>query len=173
MDRKAHGGLLPRSRQELPKPRRRQRPAPFTREDIRAAGRAFPLQFPERPQFRTSKRMHARRPPLHAVHMESSLLKIYLVPAQRHQFRHPQAMPVCEEDQGRVPMAVPPPRLGRAHEFFHLALGEVFPAPAVAVRHALRGAGGSNCPIYNGWRLIGGCWIHAGFSTGQWGLLSR
>ena len=143
MDGKTHGGLFPRPRQELPKPRRRHGSPALAREDIRPTGRPFPLQFSECPNFWATQRMHARRPPLHAVHMKHPLFQVHLIPTERHQFRHPQPVPVRQENQGRVPVAVPPSRLGRAHQLFHLALGEVLAAAAVAVRDPSR----RDCPI--------------------------
>ena len=56
MDRKAHAGLLPRPREQLPKPRRRHRSPARAREHIRSAGRAFPLQLPRCPQLGTAHR---------------------------------------------------------------------------------------------------------------------
>ena len=35
------------------------------------------------------------------------MLKVDLVPAQRHQLAHPEPVAVGEEDEGRIPVAVP------------------------------------------------------------------
>jgi len=45
---------------------------------------------------------------LQPLDMKMPLLQINLVPAQRNQFRYPQAVPVGDEDQGLVPMPVSP-----------------------------------------------------------------
>lgn len=169
MDGKAHGGLLPRSRQKLPKPGRRHGSATLAREDIRATGRSFPLQLPQGAKFRTPQGMHARRSLLESVDMEHPPFQVHLIPAERHQFRHPKTVPVRQEDQGRVAVAVPPSRLGRAHQLFHLALGEVFPAPALMVRDPSR----RDCPILDGRRGGSGHRVHAGFWMVDGGLLSR
>lgn len=52
MDGEAHGGFFPGAREEFAKPRRRHRSAPFARKHIRPAGRSFPFQLPQCPQFR-------------------------------------------------------------------------------------------------------------------------
>lgn len=173
MDRKAESRLLPRPGEELPEPRRRERAAPLARKYIGSVGRPFPLQFPQGPEFRPPQGMDARRPPLHPVDVEHSPREVHLIPAQRDEFRHPQAVPVREEDEGGVAVAVAPPPLRRLHQEFHLALGEVFAAAAVAVRYPFRRAGGSDCPIYSGWRLLGGYRVHAGVVGHRRGLLSR
>ena len=63
------------------------------------------------------------------------------------QLGSPQAVPVGDEDHGRVPVA-PPVALGRFHEPVDLGLGEVLPAPQLGVGTPP----GHDCSVYDGWR---------------------
>lgn len=173
MNRKTHGGLLPRPGEELPEPSRRQGTAPFAREHIGTAGRPFPLQFSECPNLGASEGMHARRPPLQPMDVEPPLAQVHLIPAERDEFGHPEPVPVREEDHRGVAVAVAPPPLRCRHQKVHLPLGEVLAAAAGAVRHPLRGSGGSNCPIYRGWRFFLRGRVHAGVGGDERGQLSR
>mgnify|MGYP007042080308 CR=1 FL=1 len=173
MDRKTHRQFLPRPCQQLPKPRRCDRSPTLARKHIRSTGRSLSLQLPQRPQFWTPQVMDARRSLLNPVYLKPSLFQIHLIPAKRHQLRHPEAVPVRQEDHGRIPMAVASPRLGRLHEFLHFPFGQVLPAAAITVRHPPRRSGGSYCPIYRYWRVFWRCRFHAGFIQGEGGLLSQ
>src|SRR5262249_20026039 len=61
-------------------------------------------------------------------------------------FRGSQAVPIGNQDHGRVAMPVAAMLAGAVHEPFDLALGEV---------------GSFNCQVYDGWRAFLGCRFHA------------
>lgn len=147
MNRKSQRRFLPGARQHLAEPGRRHRPAPLGQKHIGAAGRPFPFQPPQRPQLGTAQGMDAGRAPLDPVDLEQPLFQVDLVPAQRHQLRHAQAVAVGQQDHGRVAVAVPSPRLGRPHQLLHFACSEVLATAAFAVRDSSRW----NCPILGIW----------------------
>ena len=72
------------------------------------------------------------------------------VPAQRHQFDRPQAMPVGEQHHGGVAMTIAVAS-GRFHELLHLGIGEVLARPRFRIRPALGRPTWRNCPFNGGW----------------------
>ena len=73
--------------------------------------------------------------------MEHPLPEVDLLPPQRDQLRDPQAVPVRQQDHGRVAGPVASPLRGGLAESVHLGRGEVLPAARGGVR-SLAGRGG-------------------------------
>src|SRR5262249_12075054 len=64
-------------------------------------------------------------------------------------------MAVGDQDCGRVAVAVPGMLAGGILETVDLPRGQIFPLPQIGVRPPAR----PNCPIYDGWGVVGGAWI--------------
>jgi len=73
--------------------------------------------------------MRARRALLDPADVQGGRSEVHLIPVEVDQLGSPQAVPVGDEDHGRVPVA-PAVALGRLHEPLDLGLGEAFPACA-------------------------------------------
>src|SRR6516164_911176 len=90
--------------------------------------------------------MHAWHAVLDAGDMQEAMHEVHLLPPQRAQFGRSEAMPVGEQDHGRVPvaMAVVP---GSLHKPFDLTLRQVFTLAVMGVGEATS----ANCSLYSGW----------------------
>src|SRR6516165_5963220 len=90
--------------------------------------------------------MHAWHPALDAGDMQETMRQVYLLPPERAQFGRPEAMPVGQQDHGRVPMAmavIP----GSLHKPFDLTLRQVFTLAVMGVGQTTS----ANCSLYRGW----------------------
>src|SRR3974390_3303256 len=92
--------------------------------------------------------MHACHAVLYAGDMQETMHQVYLLPSQRAQFGRSEAMPVGEQDHGRVPVAMAV-AAGSLHKPFDLTVGQVLP---LAVMHVGQ-ATSANCSLYSGWWL--------------------
>ena len=48
--------------------------------------------------------------------LQKPLAEVHLIPRQRAEFANPQAVPIRDQDHGRIPVAVAAPLLGRAYQ---------------------------------------------------------
>ena len=119
----------------------------FRREHKRRLRFLLAQKPPQRPQFIPEDRMGAGRAFLDPADVQGRGAEIHLIPAQVHQFRHAQAMPVSREDHRGIPLA-PAVALGSFHQPLDFGLGQVFAGAKVGVWNAL----GDDCAIYGGWR---------------------
>jgi hypothetical protein len=69
--------------------------------------RAFPMKPPQRPQLVALDRGRARRAVLDPADVEQRAVEVDQVPTQIADLGGPEAVPVGEQDHGRVTMAVP------------------------------------------------------------------
>src|SRR3974390_875539 len=92
--------------------------------------------------------MHAWHAVLDVGDMQETMHQVYLLPSQRAQFGRSEAMPVGQQDHGRVPVAMPI-AAGSLHEPFDLALGQVLTLAVMGVGQATA----ANCSLYSGWWL--------------------
>src|SRR6516225_5318396 len=92
--------------------------------------------------------MHAWHAILDAGNMQEAMHQVYLLPSQRAQFGRPEAVPVGEQDHGRIPMAMAV-AAGSLHEPFDLTLGQVLTLAVMRVGKATA----ANCSLYRGWWL--------------------
>jgi hypothetical protein len=83
--------------------------------------------------------------------VHQALSKIDLVPAQTHQFRHPQAVAVGDQDQGRITKSMAPLLGGRGDDLSDFLFRQIFSAAIVGI-----GAASGNFPFYDGWGSRGG-----------------
>ena len=90
--------------------------------------------------------MHGRYAVLEPGDVHQSLSEIDLVPAQTDQFRHPQAVAVADQDQGRIAKSMATLRCGRGDDLFDFLFRQIFPAAIVGV-----GAAPRYFPFYDGW----------------------
>jgi hypothetical protein len=79
--------------------------------------------------------------------VERRCSEVRLIPAQVHQFRHPQAMPVGHKDHRGVPVA-PAVSRGGFHHSLYFSVSQVLAGAQVAVG----GPSGPDCSVYSGWR---------------------
>lgn len=145
MDREADRGLFAGSCHDLSHGVRRQRGLAFADEDI-GRFRILPLQPAQGPQFRAAERMHRRYPVLPPRHMHQPLQKIHLIPAKRHQFRDPQAMPVGDQDQGRIAKPMPATPNRRGHHRLYFGFGQIFALAIFGIFTARQ-----NFPVFEDW----------------------
>jgi hypothetical protein len=61
---------------------------------------------------------------------------------------------VGDENQGRIPVAIPANSAGRVDELVNLLRGQMLPRSALAVREA---PGWSNFPVSGRWRPLSNC----------------
>jgi hypothetical protein len=73
--------------------------------------------------------------------------EIDLLPAERYQLAHAEAVAVGQHKQGRVPMPVPATLAGRRDELLDLVGRQVLAASERGVRQPFRW----NCPVYGYW----------------------
>src|SRR6516162_11394558 len=92
--------------------------------------------------------MHARHAVLDAGDMQKTMHQVRLLPPQRTQFGRSEAMPVGEQDHGRVPVAMAV-AAGSLHKPFDLTLRQVLTLAVVRVGQATS----ANCSLYRGWWL--------------------
>src|SRR5262249_26975722 len=83
---------------------------------------------------------------LDAVNVQAALGKFDLLPLQVADLRGSQAVPVGNQDHGRVAMPIPAMLAGAVHQPVDLALGEVVPL---------------DCQGYDAWCAFLGCRFHA------------
>src|SRR5215467_2508975 len=84
--------------------------------------------------------MRGRQPMLPPADMEDAALEVDLLPAQGHEFGHPEPMPIGEKHHGRVPMAMPPePPCGRDQRV-DFPWREIFAAPPGSIGSFPRGS---------------------------------
>jgi hypothetical protein len=75
--------------------------------------------------------------------LQKPLAEVHLIPRQRAEFANPQAVPIRDQDHGRVPVAVAAPPFGRGDQRLDLSGGQVL------ARASLRAA------LSSRWR----CWF--------------
>ena len=95
--------------------------------------RIIPFDFPERPQFRSGKRMGTGDPVFSAAYVEQSLFEIRLGPAQSHQLRYPQPVTKCNQDHGCIPLAMTSDLAGRCDHFVNFRRRQKFSRPSIFV----------------------------------------
>jgi hypothetical protein len=107
---------------------------------------------------------------LGATHVQATVRKIDCVPAQRHQFDHPQPMPIGDQHHGGVAVTAAILR-GRLDQAVDLGVGEILARPDLGVAPPTRGLT-SHCPIYSGWHRQHQMWFCHGFRPFD-GVLAR
>ena len=100
--------------------------APLGNEYVGVFGVVAP-QLTQSPHLVTADRMHAGNAVLDAVNMQASLRKLDLLPLQVADLRGSQAVPIGDQDHGRVAMPVTAILAGTVHQPLDLALGEIPP----------------------------------------------
>ena len=91
--------------------------------------------------------MGTRRALLDPADVQVGCSKIDLVPAQVHQFGHPQAVPVSHKDHGRVAVAIPVSPDCR-QQALDLRFRQILAGAQLAVGEPPR----RNCSVYGSWR---------------------
>src|ERR1019366_6371265 len=107
---------------------------------------SFPLKLAQRSQLIATNRMRARLPALHSADMKRCRVPVELLPTQVANFRSTQAVPIGNQDHGRVPVTVSIVLCG-LDKLFNLSFGQMLSAAKLAVRPAHRG----NCSFFGGW----------------------
>src|SRR5580658_6747059 len=113
--------------------------------------------------------MRRRRPVLEPGHMEQPSLKFYLLPAQRYELRHPQAVAIGQEHDRFIPTAVAPGTTGSRQELANFLGGQVLPGAHLGIAPAPR----RNSPENGVWRGFPSHWRvnDLGFSHGRFSLV--
>ena len=90
--------------------------------------------------------------------MHQSLCKVNLVPSQASQFRYPEAVTICDQDQSRVARAVAPLCTRGGNDLADLFFQQIFPVAILGIRLA-----NQNFPFYDSWSGCGARYCQAGF----------
>lgn len=110
----------------------RRRPAAFSDEDIRRRC-VFALKTPKSSDLWTPQWVHARAAVLQPVHVQRAGFQIDLIPAQRYELRHTQAMAIREQDQSCIAVAMPPDATRCVRKSFNFVGNEVLAAANAGV----------------------------------------
>src|SRR5262249_24944031 len=81
-------------------------------------------------------------PTLEPTNVKPLVREVHLRPLEAAELAHTQAVPVGEQDHGRVPVAVAPALASDFDELIHLGFGQVLPGSEIGVGSA------DDCPIY-------------------------
>jgi len=147
MNREGEAGGLADARHELTNGRGAERPSAFRGEHVRAGGALLALEPSQGSDLRPSKGMGGREAALEPGDVQQPSGKIHLLPAERHQLAHAEAVAVGQHEQGRVPVPVPATLAGRRDELLDLVGRQVLAASERRVRRPSRW----NCPVYGYW----------------------
>jgi hypothetical protein len=107
MHRKGEGGELAGAGEYSPDRRGAQGPALLGDKHLRCP-RVVPLQAPQRPKLGAPQGVGRGGATLLAIDMQQPLGEVDLRPSEVHELRDPQSMPVGEEQEGGIPVAVAP-----------------------------------------------------------------
>ena len=108
-----------------------------------------PAQGPQLPAGQWMDRLGAAFEP---PDMQAAVGKIDGVPPQRHQLGRPQAVPIRDQDHGRITVAVAIPR-GGGNQAGNLGVGQILARTDLGVTFAARRHRAiANCPNNGDWR---------------------
>ena len=113
VDRKAEPRGSTRPRDDLTNGRIGQRPPSLRGEDV---GRRWivALHAPKGPELGATERVRRRHAVLEPCDVHEALAQVELIPTQRDQLADAEAMPIAEQDERRVAVAMPAGAAGAA-----------------------------------------------------------
>jgi hypothetical protein len=147
MNREGEAGGLADARHELPNGRGGERPSAFCGEHIGAGGTLLALEPSQGSDLGPSKGMGGGQATLEPGDVQQPAGEVHLLPAERHQLAHAEAVAEGEHEQGRVSVSVPATLAGHRDELFDLVGRQVLTASEGRVRYPSRW----NCPVYGYW----------------------
>ena len=152
VDREGEASSLADARHQLTDGRGGERPSAFGGEHVGAGGALLALEPSQGSDLGPSKGMGGRQAALKPGDVQEAGGEIHLFPAERHQLAHTETVAVDENQQGRVPVAVPTtPARGR-DEPLDFVGRQVFATSERRVRQPSRW----NCPVYGYWSCCSG-----------------
>ena len=122
----------PGTRHNLPKGRVRHRSFALRHEDV-GRGRIFARQLAEGTEFDPVQGMRAWQSVLPPPDVEQAIPEVDLVPAERNQFRHAQAVAISQLDHGGIPVPMPPEAFGHAYESLDFCGRQIFTASPMRI----------------------------------------